>query len=93
MTTVTKKQIPVNADLVLREFVVSDASTFKSKDGTRDLVSVTLVGKKRYTALPASLYFGEMTFAQVEDLIGQSVDFTFTVNSRGMTITEIYPKL
>lgn len=90
-TQTNPKQLLDKQDLALHEFVVSDARTFKSKKDT-DLISITLVGKKRFTPLPATLYFGKKSFEEIETLIGQTVSFTFSINSSGsIAIQEIYP--
>lgn len=92
MTTQTAiKPIDLNKeDLILKDFVVSDSSTFPSKKGNQ-LISIKLVGTKKWTTVPGLLYFGEREYQDIESLRGQKVNILLGAGDNGFHIKEVYP--
>lgn len=75
-------------DLGLKEFVVSNVNKFNSKSG-KELISVTLVGLKKYTSLPGLLYFGEKSYDVLSQMTGQKVNVLLGASQQGFNIKEL----
>jgi hypothetical protein len=87
-TTLTKPKLNLEKeDLVFRNFICSDVTTFNSKKGN-PLISVKLIGSK-FSVLPGMLYFGKSTYEEVELLRGQRVNVILGASEQGFNIKDI----
>lgn len=72
-------------DLALTNLVVSNVNTFNSKSGNQ-LVTVQLVGLKKYTTLPNLFYFGDLEYDKLKALEGQKVSVLLGTSQQGFNI-------
>ncbi|MFH5781825.1 hypothetical protein [Heyndrickxia oleronia] len=75
-------------DLVLKDFYVSNVSKFNSRQG-KELISVQLVGSKKYTALPGLLYFGTQTVEDLSAYVGKKINVLLGASQQGFNIQSI----